>query len=157
MRTSILAVTATLTLAACGQPQGVGFTYGPGPDGPSTNASVRTSVGLEGYDPAPRHAATSKQMNRSGQPVSASAAARLAVDVAPAPGPGNLEAVAGGKPYFVRQVSIDGMDFAVLEPGSGERASGAEITQAAAVFTGCLATGQTWAFGNAAMAALDCS
>ena len=146
-------------LAACSQPQGVGFTYGPGPGAAgATSANTRTEVSLAGYAPAPRHAAQSREIGRNGTPVDIDSAARLAVDVAPvSSGSGNLAMTAGQAAYFVRQVTVDGYDFAVLEPGSGARAAASELSQAAAVFTGCLATGQAWTFGNASVSALDCS
>lgn len=150
---------ATLFLAACAQPQGVGFTYGPGPDDSvRTNASVRTAVNLRGYEPAPRHAAQSREMRQTGSSTDIASAARLAIDVAPvSSGSGNLEVSVAGNPYFVRQVRIDTFDFAVLEPGSGSRASAQEAVQAAAIYTGCLATGQNWTFSGKSVSALDCS
>lgn len=159
MQKSPFALVLVGAVAACGQPQGVGFTYGPGPDGAvATNANVRTEVSLTGYEPAPRHAAQSREMRRTGQPVDVASAARLAVDVSPVSGgSGNLAMTAGDAPYFVRQVAVDGYNFAVLEPGSGSRATAGQIQQAAAVFTGCVATGQAWSFGNAQVSALDCS
>lgn len=139
---------AFLALSACGGGQGVGFgTVGEGGPGVLPQ-STRTEFSLGGVEPIPVHhfrVASEADAN----PANAATIGASTLRTADA----NLTVTLEGTTYRMRQVTINGKNFAVVEGG----AEVASLAREVRTRSGCLTVSRPLKSGDALVYTLDCS
>ena len=146
-KTFMTAAFATLALAACDRPQGVGFgpeSYASNPGGGPQAASVEFE--MAGLEPFPNYKFTTNGANSPADALTAGGGSTLrSADR-------NLSVVVESRTYLMRQVTLDDKVYVVAE-GSGPVATLPTVIRAR---SGCLVDSNPLRSGDATIYTLNC-